>query len=306
MKDYYDILGVSRSASEQEIKQAYRRLARKYHPDVNPNDTAAETRFKEINEAYEVLSDKEKRVKYDRFGHNWQQFDRVGASGTGPTDPFGGAYGAGGRYEDVSGFGNFSDIFENFFGGRPPGGARGYGTVPMSGQDIERPIEITLQEALNGTQRSFQISDLNGTSRTIRVNIPAGADDGTRVRIAGEGGIGMNGGKRGDLLLRVQIQPHPGFTRDGMTLRTSAPVDLYTLLLGGEVRLTLLNGKTLTLAIPVGTQNGRVFRVGKQGMPRMGQSNEHGDLYVTVEAVLPTSLSAEERTLFERLRDLRK
>lgn len=313
MKDYYSVLGVDRTASDQEIKQAYRRMARKFHPDVNPNNKQAEARFKEINEAYEVLSDKDKRSKYDRFGRNWQQYERVGNAGTGTrsADP---PFGGGASPFDDFGSGGFADIFETFFGGGAGGSAAGNqrgnsGSFRMrvEGQDIERPIEITLEEALSGTQRALQTTDPgSSTSRTIKVKIPPGADNGTRVRIPGEGGMGLNGGQRGDLLLLVQVVPHPHFTRDGDNLQVTAPVDLYTMLLGGEVRVPLLDGKTLTLAIPAGTPNNKVFRVGKQGMPLLRTPQQRGDLYVTAEVVLPTKLTAAERKQVERLRDMQK
>lgn len=182
MKDYYQVLGVDRSASEKEIKQAYRRLARQYHPDVNQNNAAAEARFKEINEAYEVLSDKDKRSKYDRFGQHWQDVERMGAGaygqpGAGYTYRYGSGT-AGSPFDDLGGGGSVADIFEQFIGGGIPRGAGGY-SVRLDGQDVERPIEITLEEALTGTQRSFRVTDPGGTPRTIKVKIPAGADTGS-------------------------------------------------------------------------------------------------------------------------------
>ncbi|NJL04160.1 MAG: DnaJ domain-containing protein [Chloroflexaceae bacterium] len=311
MKDYYQVLGVDRSASEKEIKQAYRRLARQYHPDVNQNNTTAEARFKEINEAYEVLSDKDKRGKYDRFGHSWQDAERMGAGaygqpGAGYTYRQYGPGAASSPFDDGGGSGSFADIFEQFIGsgGGIPRGSGGYSTR-LDGQDVERSIEITLEEALNGTQRSFRVTDPGGTPRTIKVKVPAGADTGTRVRIAGEGGMGMNGGRRGDLYLVVQLLPHAGFTREGHTLRMNAEVDLYTLLLGGTARISLLDGKTLSLNIPPETANGKVFRIAKQGLPKLGTPDERGDLFVTVVAQLPSKLSEQERDLFAELRDLR-
>lgn len=299
-KDYYQILGVERGASEQEIKQAYRKLARKYHPDINPGDKQAEARFKEINEAYEVLSDKDKRAKYDRFGRDWQRYEQAG--GAGGFDW--GSYGGGG-----GGSADFSDFFEALFGSGV-GGRRSRGTgfgfdVPMNGQDVEHSVDITLEEAFTGTQRTLQFSNPNGAPRTITVKIPAGADNGTRVRVAGEGGPGMSGGRRGDLLLVVRVLPHPRFERDGNNLKTHVPVDLYTLLLGGEVKVPLLDGKKLTLNVPAGTSNGKIFRLSGQGMPTLRQPDRRGDLYVTLDALLPTPLSTRERELFEELRSMR-
>lgn len=304
-KDYYKILGVARNASEQEIKQAYRKLARKYHPDVNPNDKQAEARFKEINEAYEVLSDQEKRGKYDRFGAAWQRYEQSGDPGGFRSGPFGGIGGMGGV--DT---GNFADFFEAFFGGL---GSRnssaysntgGFGTRTVE-QDGEQQIEITLEEAFTGTQRSLQITGASGVPRTIKVKIPAGADTGTKVRIAGEGQTWGSAGQRGDMLLVIQVVPHSRFTREGDALRTSIPIDLYTLLLGGEVRIPMLDGKKIMLSIPPDTPNGKVFRLTRQGMPNLRTPGMRGDLYVTAEALLPTPLSSSERDLFERLRRLR-
>lgn len=294
-KDYYEILGVARGASEQDIKQAYRKLARKYHPDINPGDKQAEARFKEINEAYEVLSDKEKREKYDRFGGDWRRYEQAGAGGG-----FDGSFYAGG---------DFADIFETLFGrgaGQRRGGASDFGfNTRMNGQDVEQSVDVTLEEAFTGAQRVIQFSNPNGSPRTITVKIPAGVDTGTRVRVAGEGGPGMYGGSRGDLYLIVKVLPHDRFERKGDDLHLRQPVSLYTLLLGGEARVLTINGKTLTLNIPAGTVNGKVFRLSGQGMVRMRQETR-GDLYVTVEAQIPTNLSPRERELFEELRRIRE
>ncbi len=284
MKDYYQVLGVSRTASDDEIKQAYRRLARKYHPDVNRGDPQAEARFKEINEAYQVLSDKEQRAKYDRFGSDFRRYEQAG---------FGGF--------DYSNQTDFADLFETLFGTRRATGS-GF-NVRLDGQDVEQAVELTLEEAYSGTQRTLQFSNPNGSPRTITVKIPAGIDTGKRVRIPGEGAPGLNGGRRGDLYLVVTVKPHAQFERKGNDLYTTVPVSMYTLLLGGQTQVRLLSGKTLTLNIPPQTQNGRVFRISGQGMPLM-HSHHHGDLYVTVSAVLPTNLSPQARQLVEELRRL--
>lgn len=288
-QDYYKTLGVERSASDAEIKKAYRKLARQYHPDINPGNKTAETRFKEINEAYEVLSDKTKREKYDRFGRDWQRYEQGGGFDWGNA---GG--GAGGGY---------ADFFESLFGagGRPSAGGRGAGGMRMDGQDTEQQAEITLEEAFSGTQRTLMAHGANG-ARSINVKFPAGVDTGSRVRVAGEGGMGIGGGKRGDLFLVVRVMPHTRFERRGDDLETSVQVDLYTLVLGGEVRVPVMGGKTVTLHVPAGTQNGRRFRVGGQGMPRLRAPDTRGDLYVALEAQLPTNLSSKERELFEQLR----
>ncbi|MEI8306273.1 MAG: J domain-containing protein [Chloroflexales bacterium] len=292
MKDYYQILGVNRGASEQEIKQSYRKLARKYHPDINPGDKQAEAHFKEINEAYETLSDKEKREKYDRFGSDWKRYEQAGS---------GADYGSGT---------DFSDIFESFFGGgrggrggNPggPGVPGGGFNMRMDGQDVEQQADITLEEAFHGTQRSVQFSNPNGTPRTITVKIPAGSDTGGRVRVTGEGGPGHNGGARGDLILVVRVLPHARFERKGSDLHVTVESNMYTLLLGGQVQVPTLSGKTITLTIPPHTQNGRTFRLSGQGMPVL-RMERHGDLYAKLSAVLPTKLSQRERELFEELR----
>lgn len=299
-RDYYTILGVNRDASEADIKKAYRKLARQYHPDINPGNKEAEVKFKEINEAYEVLSDKDKRSKYDTYGRDWQRMQGEWAGGS----PFSGA-GGGGT--------DFTDLFETLFGNATPSGGRtrvrtnmgaGAGGFQMDGQDIEQEVEITLDEAMHGAQRVFQINSPSGQPRSINVKIPAGATTGLRVRVPGEGAAGMGGGKRGDLYVVVKVLPHSRFERDGDDLSTRVPVDLYTLLLGGEVRVALMSGKTVTLKVPEGTQNGKKFRVGGQGMPRVRDPEKRGDLYVTLEAHLPTHLSARERELFSELRDL--
>jgi curved DNA-binding protein len=301
-KDYYNILGVARNASEQEIKQAYRKLARKYHPDINPGNKQAEARFKEINEAYEVLSNTEKRSKYDRFGHDWQRYEQVGAGGGYQSNPFGGDAGQGS---------SFADIFEAFFGGGAASNpwsdtTTGTGGFNTPAADIEQSIDITLEEAFTGTQRSIQIANPGSTPRTIKVKIPAGSDTGTRVRIAGEGRPTGVGGRRGDLLLVTRVLVHERFTREGDNLRVQVPIDLYTMILGGETRITTLDGKKLTLAIPPDTPNGKVFRLSRQGMPRLRSAGARGDLYAVAEAQLPASLSPAERELFEKLRRMRQ
>ncbi len=287
-KDYYEILGVDRNATEAEIKKAYRKLARQYHPDINPGNKAAEARFKEINEAYEVLSDKEKRAKYDRFGRDWQRYQEM---------PGFGGFGAGGF-----GAADFADIFETLFGGGR--GVRSNVTYRAKGQDIEQPVDITLEEAFSGTQRTLQVQSANGALRSITVKIPPGVDTGSRVRIAGEGAPGIGGGPRGDLYLVINVLPHSRFERRGDDLYIRVPVDLYTMLLGGEVRVPAMGGRTVTLKVPAGTQNGKVMRVSGQGMPRLRDAQTRGDLYVTLDVSLPTSLSPRERELVEQLRAL--
>ena len=309
-KDYYKILGVDKKATEKEIRQAYRKLARKYHPDVNPGDTSAEEKFKEINEANEVLSDPEKRKKYDELSTYYQQYGQMPGAGYGPMGGDGGV-----RYEyrtvnpeDLNdlfgGQSPFSDFFETFFGssfaGQPNVRTRTGGPTSqraIKGQDIESSVEVTLAEAYQGVTRVFELSDMDGSSKRIEVKIPAGVDEGSRIRIAGQGGQGTGG--RGDLYLRIHILPDARFTREGQTLRTKVEVPLATAMLGGEVRVTTPDGRGLMLRIPAETPNGKSFRLRGQGMPQLGQPDKRGDLYAEVSVVLPTHLNEEQRRLFE-------
>ena len=305
-KDYYRILGVDRNATEKEIKQAYRRLARKYHPDVNPGDKEAEERFKEINEAYEVLSDPEKRRKYDQLGASWQQWQRMGGN---PRDfdwsqwfsrewPGGRVHVEYGDLGDLFGEGIFSDFFRAIFGdvGTRPR-ARWWEARPRyaRGQDYEQPVEISLEEAFHGTKRV-----LEKDGRRLEVTIPPGVRTGSRVRIAGQGGPGVGGGRPGDLYLKVTVLPHPIFKRQGDDLHCEVPVDLYTAVLGGEVRVPTLEGDVM-LKIPPGTQGGQTFRLRGKGMPNLRNPRQRGDLYVKVQVQVPQNLSQRERELFREL-----
>lgn len=320
-KDYYKILGVPKNATEKEIKKAYRKLARQYHPDANPGDKTTEERFKEINEAYEVLSDPDKRKKYDQFGSQWKHF--TGAGGR-PEDFWrqygGGARGAGAPgsgYRTVSpeeleqmfgggGMGGFSDFFETLFGlggrsrttGYGPQTAGGYAR-PARGRDIEQSVDITLEEAYRGSARTLQLA-----GERIEVRIPKGVKTGSRVRVAGKGEPGRNGGKPGDLYLKINVLPHAQFQREGDNLRIKLPVDLYTLLLGGEVKVPTLD-RSLLLNIPPETDNGKVFRLRGKGMPNLKRPDKKGDLYVEVMAKLPKNLTEQEKELVRQLRALR-
>jgi len=292
VKDYYQILGVKRDVSDQELKKVYRKLARKYHPDVNPGNKEAEARFKQINEAYEVLSDKEKRAKYDQFGQGWPGYGASGSSSSGPW---------GGPYASSSG-GDFSSFFESLFGGGFQSSGPERSSFGGNNQQVEYTIDLTLEEAFSGTQRTIQLTPAaGGVPRTIKVKIPPGADNDTRIRLSGEGGVSPQTGRRSDLILLVHLLPHARFERTGQDLKTRLQVDLYTLILGGEFRIATLDGKNLTLNIPAGTPNGKVFRLAGQGMP---QAPKRGDLYASVEALLPTKLSPQERELFEKLRKI--
>lgn len=305
-KDYYKILGVPKDATEKDIKQAYRKLARKYHPDVNPNNKAAQEKFKEINEANDVLSDAEKRRKYDTLGSNWQQYEQYQRAGG--QEPF---QWGGGQYrtvtpedfetifEGLGGNGGVgSDFFRTFFGGGGFGGGRA-NTRPRRGEDIEHVVEIPLEDAYRGTTRVLQKE-----GRRLEVKIPAGVKSGSKIRLGGEGTPGVNSAPAGDLYLRVQVAPHNLFERQGDDLYVEVPVGLYTALLGGETSVPTLKGK-LALRIPPETQTGKSFRLTGQGMPRLNQENAFGDLYAKVRLVLPENLSAQERELFSKLAELR-
>jgi curved DNA-binding protein len=305
-KDYYEVLGVDRQATEADIKRAYRKLARKCHPDVNPGDKAAEERFKLINEAYEVLSDAERRRKYDQLGSSYSEWQRRGGAPGGFdwsqwTAP-GGVRVEYGDLGDLFGQGGFSDFFNTIFGGagaaRPQ--ASGRRGMHVAGRNVEQEVEITLEEAFHGTQRMLE---KNGTR--LEVKIPAGARTGTKVRIAGGGGGGMGGAPAGDLYLVVKVLPHPIFEVEGIHLHCELALPLYTAMLGGELKVPALGGE-VTLKIPPETQSGQMFRLRDQGMPQLRSPNKHGDLLVKVRVMIPKKLSPPERELFEKLRQMRQ
>lgn len=297
-KDYYKILGVEKNASQDEIRKAYRKLARKYHPDVNPGNREAEDHFKEINEASEVLTDAEKRAKYDRLGSSWQAYQRGGNGDFDWSQWTNGSIDLNDILNNAAGRGNsgFSDFFEAVFGSMGRARSR---TAPRQGQDYNQELEITLEESFKGTSRILRIG-----GRRIEVKIPKGAKTGTRVRVRGEGAAGENGGPKGDLYLEVKVTPHPTFERVEDDLYTELPVDLYTAVLGGEAIVPTFKGK-VKLRIPPETQSGRTFRLKGQGMPHLKQPDERGDLYAKVMVKLPENLSEEEIELFEELADIR-
>jgi curved DNA-binding protein len=301
-KDYYKMLGVEKTASQADIKKAYRALAKKYHPDKNTGDKAAEDKFKDISEAYEVLGDEQKRKQYDELGANWRQFQQQGGGQYQgwPGGGFRGAHHESDMGDMFGGGSGFSDFFEQFFGGgfaQQGAGFRGRGQAPK-GQDYEAEMLITLQEAYSGTSRLITV---NG--QQLRITTKPGVADGQVLRIKGKGGPATVGGSPGDLYIRVQVQPFPGFDRQGDNLHTQLNLDMYTAILGGEVQVNTLTGK-LKLKIPAGTQNGKTLRLRGKGMPVYGKPDQHGDLYVKIEVQLPVHLSAEERGLMERLQEL--
>lgn len=346
-KDYYKILGVERGANADDIKKAFRKLARKYHPDVNPGDKKAESKFKEINEAYEVLSDPDKRKKYDTLGPNWQEQFGPNYSNTSPrrTYTYGGrAGGTGAGAGNASQFdfdpasAGFSDFFESLFGrastATGSAGTRGSGGVRddlrrRAGDDIDQPVEVTLQEAYSGGVRTFNIQSTevcptcqgtgevgtrmcatcSGTgsiprNKRIQVKIPAGVDNGSKIRVAGEGQPGIGGGPRGDLYLVISVRPDPTFERKGDDLYADIDVELVATMLGGEVAVPLPDGRKLILTIPPETQNGRSFRLAGKGMPHL-RAEGSGNLFARVKVILPMPLSPREHELFEELARIR-
>ncbi len=300
-KDYYNILGLSRSATDKDIKQAYRKLARQYHPDVNPGNKAAEEKFKEINEAYEVLSDTAKRAKYDQFGDQWQHADQFKQGGWQPGGtPFGGTSRRGSVRYSFGEDDNLGSLFEDLFRNSGGGATHTRTRRAQRGQDVEYPVEVTLEEAYRGSARTISYD----SGERLEVKIPPGVKDGSRVRIAGKGGEGYGGGARGDLYLVVSVLPHSRFERKDDDLHTEVEVPLTDVVLGGEIPVETLKGKIM-LKIPPQTQNGRVFRLAGQGMPHLGQSTS-GDLFARVKVVLPTNLTEPEKELFRKLKQSRK
>jgi DnaJ-class molecular chaperone len=319
-KDYYATLGVAKTATEKELKQAFRKLARKYHPDVNPGDKSAEARFKEINEAYEVLGDPAKRKKYDELGANWRLYEQAGGAG-----PFGGAQpggawnvqfgGAPGGFRTMTeeemremfgGEDPFSDFFHTFFGGvgtEDRGRSRGARARTRRGRDVEQDLPLGLEDAYHGATRRLSIKH-GGHARTVDVRIPLGVGDGSRVRVSGEGEPGVGGAAGGDLYLRIRMLPHPKFERKGRDLYTHVSIPLTTAVLGGEVEVRTLAGRALRLKIPPGTQQAQVFRLKGHGMPTLGKPDDFGDLYATADVRLPRQVTAEQRSHFEALRQL--
>jgi molecular chaperone DnaJ len=369
IKDYYETLGVPRTASEKEIRAAYRKLARQHHPDLNPGDKSAEERFKEINEAHEVLTDADKRKLYDKFGEDWQRYRDAGFTGDEqftPPSPGGPRAGRGGATFDPNEFSRWyssqgdgsgytfystdesdethSDFFETLFGSRGSpfdrfgGFGGGFSATrtrprairPQRGEDAEVPVEISFDEAFKGTTRQIQLQvsevcptcggtgevrgqlcpTCDGTgvvrrAKTLEVTIPAGIASGKRVRMAGQGGPGLNGGSAGDVILNVTVRPDSRFEREGDNLRTEVDVPVTTAVLGGEVEVPTPTGR-VALKIPPETQSGRSFRLRGQGMPKLrSRTGERGDLMARARIVIPTNLSERERELFEQLRSLR-
>jgi molecular chaperone DnaJ len=329
-KDLYDVLGVKRGASEKEIRGAYRKLARQYHPDVNPGDAGAEKRFKEINSAYEVLSDADKRRKYDKHGDRWEYADQIEEAQRQRGQRFN--FGNGGAtyqefdLSDLEGMGDHGGVFSQFFRRGGAGAGARARTMSRRGSDVQHPVDVTLEEAYHGTMRVLEMASpemcptCGGSGeianavchtcggagmvqkpRRLEVRIPAGVRTGSKVRVAQEGQPGMGGGRKGDLLLMVTVRPHPRFERKGDDLHEEIEVPLTTAVLGGETEVPTMTARVM-LKIPPLTQNGRVFKLGGLGMPRLGKDGK-GDLYARVRVKLPEQLDERQRRLFEELRE---
>jgi curved DNA-binding protein len=294
--DYYKILGIDKNASEADVKKAYRKLARQYHPDLNPNDANAKKKFQQINEANEVLSDPEKRKKYDQYGKDWQHAEAFGNQ-----RQQGGRTGGGYTRQDFD-FegGDFSDFFESMFGGAASGfgGGTGGGRVKYKGQDLNAELTLDLRDVYTSHQRTLTVNGKN-----IRLTIPAGVENGQTIRIKGHGGPGANGGPDGDLYITFNITNSTKFRREGSDLHVSEDLDLYTAALGGEVTIDTFDGKAKLKVAPE-TQSGTKIKLRGKGFPVYKRS-EHGDLYVTWLVKLPTHLSEKEKELFRQLKNLR-
>lgn len=297
-KDYYKVLGVSKNASADEIKKAYRKLAIKFHPDKNPGNKQMEEKFKELNEANEVLSDPEKRKKYDTLGSNWKQYENAGQRPGGNARTSYSRQSAGHTEENEFEFGSggFSDFFEQFFGGSFNTGQK----QSTRGHDLRMDIHITLEEAYAGTSRQFVVEN-----EKLRINLKPGSYNGQQLRINGKGARGSGSSVRGDIIGYVQVLPHPVFRREGDNLFCTAPVDLYTAILGGQATIDTLKGK-IKITIPAETENGNVLRLKKMGMPVYNSPGQFGDLYATIQIVMPKKLSEKEIALFNELIVLRR
>ena len=323
-KDYYKVLGLNKTASAEEIKKSYRKLARQYHPDVNPGDASAEARFKELNEANEVLGDPDTRKKYDQLGANWRQYENMPPGAGGPFGG-GGPFGFGGgpagdvnwsvnvgggpsgrtlsedEVREMFGENPFSDFFQTFFaGGRQPS-TRQRKPRKRRGRDLEHEIELALEQAYHGVTQRLSIRPAQGGSlRNVEVRIPAGVTDGSRVRVSGEGEAGTAGGSAGDLYLQVRLAPHETFECKGQNLYVTTTVPVTTAVLGGETDVPTLDGSALRLKVPAATQPGQVLRLKGKGMPGLGRRTR-GDLYATVQVRIPGRLSAKAREHYEAL-----
>ncbi|WP_142785906.1 DnaJ C-terminal domain-containing protein [Changchengzhania lutea] len=291
--DYYKILGITKTASEKDVKKAYRKLARKYHPDLNPNDKVAEKKFKEINEANEVLSNPENRKKYDQYGEHWQHGEEYEKAKKQQRQYQSSYQGASGGFSQE----DFSDFFENMFGGASSGG-RGR-QVQFRGQDFNAELKLDLKDVYTTHKRTLTVN-----SKNIRITIPAGVENGQIIKIKGHGGKGVNGGPNGDLIIQFSIINHSKFKRDKANLHITVDLDLYTALLGGTLMVDTFDGK-VKLNIKPETQNGTQVKLKGKGFPKYKKEGQFGDLYITYQIKTPTKLTGQEKTLIEKLQKLR-
>lgn len=291
--DYYKILGVDKNASDKDIKNAYRKLARKYHPDLNPNDNTAHKKFQELNEANEVLSDPEKRKKYDKYGENWQHGEAYEQQARQQQQSrqqynYGGQ---GGGFENFSGGGDFSDFFQSMFGGQAGGGRQSR----YRGQDYNAQLQLNLIDTLETHKQTLTVNGKN-----IRITIPAGIENGQTIKITGHGGPGVNGGPAGDLYIKFAVTDDPRFKRQGSDLYKSIKLDLYTAVLGGEIMAETLTGKVKVKVQPL-TQNGTKVKLKGKGLPVYKKADQFGDLYLTYEVQIPSNLTDKQKKLFEEI-----
>ncbi|AYM99840.1 DnaJ C-terminal domain-containing protein [Chryseobacterium sp. 3008163] len=300
--DYYKILGVDKSATQDDIKKAYRKLARKLHPDLNPNDKEAERKFKELNEANEVLSNPENRAKYDKYGENWkhgEQYEQAQQQQR-QSQSQGGNYGGGFSGADFGEGEDFSDFFQSMFGGEGGGfgrNSRGSASGKFKGQDVQTELNLNLKDAAKTHQQTF---DING--KKVRITIPAGVSDGQKIKLKGHGNLGYNGGPTGDLYITFNIAADPNFERVGDDLKSKISIDLYTAVLGGDVKVETLEG-SVNLKVKPETQSGTTVRLKGKGFPVYKKDGEFGDLFVTYDVKLPTNLTEKQKELFEQLKN---
>ena len=300
--DYYKILGIQKDASAEQIKKAYRKLARKFHPDVNPGDKESERKFKELNEANEVLSHPENRKKYDQYGENWKHGEEYAKAQQQQQRQYQSQQQGGFSGADFGEGEDFSDFFQSMFGGNSGGfgrNTRGSASGKFKGQDVSAEINLHLKDAATTHQQTFEI---NG--KKVRITIPAGVEDGQKIKLSGHGNPGQNGGPNGDLFITFNIKEDPHFKRKGDDLTSEVEIDFYTAVLGGEVLIKTLDG-SVNLKVKPETQNGTKVRLKGKGFPRYKKEGEFGDLFVTYMIKIPTHLTEKEKELFQQLKDLK-
>ena len=294
--DYYKVLGLDKTASDKDIKNAYRKLARKYHPDLNPNDAEANKKFQQLNEANEVLADPEKRKKYDKYGENWQHgeaYDQARQQQQSQQRSYGGGGAQGFDFEGFGSGGDFSDFFQSMFGSG--GGADRGRQTRYRGQDFNAELQLNLTQIAETHKQTLTVNGKN-----IRITIPAGVENGQTIKIAGHGGPGANGGPGGDLFIKFLVNDDPRFRRQGADLFAIAKIDVYTAVLGGELTIDTLTGK-VKLNVKPETQNGTKVKLKGKGLPVYKKEGQHGDLYITYDVQIPTNLSDKQKQLFEEL-----